>query len=129
MCAFLDLRFEEDMLAIERADRAKVVRDQVSWFPTLFDGLTTAAAGRWQREMRPRDRRIFAALAGEELRALGYPVPDEGPADLSPARVRWYHRQNELMRNVNFVRLRVFQEHGRELRLATARRLRQRAAR
>jgi hypothetical protein len=85
--------------------------------------------------MRPRDRRIFAALAGDELRALGYPVPDEGPADLSPARVRFYHRQNELLRNVNFVRLRVFQERGRELRLAAARRLRdpmkrgQRAAR
>ena len=129
VCAFLELRFEEDMLAIERADRAKVVPDQASWFPTLFDGLNTAAVGRWRREMRPRDRRIFAALAGDELRALGYPVPDEGPADLSPARVRFYHRQNELMRNVNFVRLRVFQERGRELRLAAARRLRQRAAR
>jgi hypothetical protein len=135
VCAFLGLRFEEDMLAIERADRAKVVPDQASWFPTLFEGLSTAFAGRWEREMRPRDRRIFAALAGDELRALGYPVPDEGPADLSPARVRFYHRQNELLRNVNFVRLRVFQERGRELRLAAARRLRdpmkrgQRAAR
>jgi hypothetical protein len=129
VCAFLGLRFEEDMLAIERADRAKVVPDQASWFPTLFDGLSTTSAGRWEREMRPKDRRIFAALAGDELRELGYPVPDDGPADLSPARVRWYHRQNELMRNVNFVRLRVFQERGRELRFAAARRLRQRAAR
>jgi hypothetical protein len=33
------------------------------------------------------------------------------------------HRHNELMRNVNFVRLRLVQERGRELRHALRRRL------
>jgi hypothetical protein len=124
VCEFLGLRFEEDMLALERVDRSKVVADQASWFPTLFAGLNADSVARWRREMRPRDRRVFAQLAGPELGALGYQVPDDGDAALSPARERWYRRHNELMRNVNFVRLRVVQERGRELRLAAARRLR-----
>jgi hypothetical protein len=123
VCAFLGLGYEADMLALERVDRRKVVPDQASWFPTLFAGVSTQFAGRWEREMRPRDRRVFAALAGPELATLGYPVPEVAPRPPSPRRARWYRRHNELMRNVNFVRLRVVQERGRELRFAAARRL------
>jgi hypothetical protein len=80
-----------------------------------------------------RDQRLFALHARAELAASGYAVP-EGAIAVSERRARWYERQNQLMRNVNFVRLRVFQERGRELRFALARRLRdplrrQRAAR
>ena len=123
ICAFLGLRYHPDMLRLERADRSRIVPDQVSWFPTLFEGINTKSVGRWQREMPPRDRAIFASLARDELARLGYPVPARPVPPLPPRRAELYRRHNELMRNVNFVRLRVFQERGRELRLALRRRL------
>jgi hypothetical protein len=124
LCAFLGVRFTPDMLAIEQADPELIVPDQRSWFPTLFEGINTRAVDRWRTEMSRRDQRIFAALAGAELEALGYPV-EPGPAlALSPRQERWFRYQNELMRNVNFLRLRLVQERGRELRFAVARRLR-----
>jgi sulfotransferase family protein len=123
VCAFLGLRYHNDMLDLASADRSRIVADQASWFPTLFDGINTKAVARWQREMSRRDQAVFAALAGDELAQLGYPVPDRALAPPSPRRAELYRRHNELMRNVNFVRLRVFQERGRELRFALRRRL------
>jgi hypothetical protein len=99
------------------------VRDQAAWFPTLFEGINTHAIGRWEREMSRRDQQVFAALAGPELEQLGYDVAPGAAVALSPRQERWFRYHNELMRNVNFVRLRVFQERGRELRLALKRRL------
>jgi hypothetical protein len=124
VCAFLALRYRPDMLALEQADRSRIVPDQASWFPTLFEGINTLAVGRWRREMPARDQAVFAALAGDELAALGYPVPTRAVWPPSPRRAALYRRHNELMRNVNFVRLRVFQERGRELGPAVRRRLR-----
>jgi hypothetical protein len=123
-CEFLDLAYTPEMLAIERADRSKIVPEQASWFPTLFDGINTRAVGRWRREMSARDQRVFAALAGPELARLGYDVPSEPALVPSPLQQRWFHYHNELMRNVNFLRLRLVQERGRELGYALRRRLR-----
>ena len=124
ICAFAGVGYSPDMLAIEEADSRKIVPDQASWFPTLFDGINTSSVGRWRREMSARDQRVFAARAGAELARLGYDVPADGAYSLSPLQERWFHYQNELMRNVNFLRLRLVQERGRELRLAAARRRR-----
>jgi hypothetical protein len=124
VCEFLGLSYSDAMLELEHVDPARIVPDQAAWFPTLFDGINTSAVGRWRREMGARDRRIFAALAGAELAQLGYDVePAAGPA-LSARQERMFRYHNELMRNVNFMRLRLFQERGRELRFALARRLR-----
>jgi hypothetical protein len=123
VCAFLGLSYDPDMLDLARADRSRIVADQASWFPTLFDGINTRAVARWERQMPPRDQAVFAALAGPELAAHGYPVPTRPVPPPSPRRADLYRRHNELMRNVNFVRLRVFQERGRELRVALRRRL------
>jgi hypothetical protein len=123
ICAFLGLRFADDMLALEKADPDWIVPDQASWFPTLFDGINTASIGRWRREMSRRDQRLFAALAGDELARHGYDVAADAAAP-SPLQQRWFRYHNELMRNVNFMRLRLVQERGRELRFALARRLR-----
>jgi hypothetical protein len=124
VCSFLGLSYSDDMLALEHVDPARIVPDQAAWFPTLFDGINTSAVGRWRREMGARDRRIFAELAGAELEQLGYEVePATGP-QLSPRQERFFRYHNELMRNVNFMRLRLVQERGRELRFALARRLR-----
>lgn len=124
ICAFLGLRYDQDMLALERADRSRVVAEQASWFPTLFDGVNTRSVGRWRREMGVRDQAVFASLAGAELARLGYPVPLAPVGGPRPLARWWYHRHNEAMRNVNFLRLRLVQERGRELRYALARRLR-----
>jgi hypothetical protein len=124
LCDFLGLAYAEDMLALEHVDPARIVPDQAAWFPTLFDGINTSAVGRWQREMSPRDQRIFAALAGAELEQLGYDVAPEDARPVSARQARWFRYHNEMMRNVNFVRLRLVQERGRELRFALARRLR-----
>jgi hypothetical protein len=73
--------------------------------------------------MSVRDRRVFEALAGPELARLGYEVAATPAAELSSLQ-RWlFHRHNELMRNVNFLRLRLVHERGRELRYALRRRL------
>ena len=118
------LSYADDMLALEHVDPARIVPDQAAWFPTLFDGINTSAVGRWQHEMSARDQRIFAALAGAELAQLGYDVGAEAARPLSARQERWFRYHNELMRNVNFLRLRLVQERGRELRFALARRLR-----
>jgi hypothetical protein len=122
ICEFLSLSYSEDMLALERADPAKIVSDQASWFPTLFDGINTTAVARWRREMSVRDQRVFEASAGPELARLGYELATDGAHRVSPLQARWFHYQNELRRNVNFLRLRLVQERGRELRFALARR-------
>lgn len=124
ICAFLGLQWDRDMLALEKADRSRIVADQASWFPTLFDGVNTTAVRRWEREMRPRDQAVFAGLAGDELLAFGYPVG--AAVHVSPRRARWYDRENQVRRQLNFVKLRVVQERGRELRPALERRLRER---
>jgi Sulfotransferase family len=123
VCAFLGLRYDADMLDLAHADRSKIVADQASWFPTLFEGINTKALARWPQDMSVREQAVFASLARDELEQLGYPVPSPPPAPPSPRRAGLYRRHNELMRNVNFVKLRVFQERGRELRLALRRRL------
>jgi Sulfotransferase family len=124
VCEFLGLGYSDDMLALEHVDPARIVPDQAAWFPTLFDGINTSAVGRWRREMGARDRRIFAALAGDELALHGYEVEPAAGPPLSARQERWFRYHNELMRNVNFMRLRLVQERGRELRYALARRLR-----
>ena len=124
VCGFLDLGYSDDMLALEEVDPARIVPDQAAWFPTLFDGINTSAVERWRREMGTRDQRIFAALAGAELAQCGYEVGGGEAPSVSPRQARLFHYHNELMRNVNFLRLRLVQERGRELRLALARRRR-----
>jgi hypothetical protein len=124
LCEFLGLRYTDDMLALEKTDPARIVADQAGWFPTLFEGINTDAVGRWEREMSRRDQRIFAALAGDELEQLGYAAAPGPAAQLSARQERWFRYHNELVRNINFLRLRLVQERGRELRFALARRLR-----
>jgi hypothetical protein len=124
ICEFLGLRQTPEMLQLETADRSKIVADQASWFPTLFDGINTKAVNRWVREMSVRDQNVFASLAGQELSALGYDVAPAAGLEVSPLQERWFRYHNELMRNVNFLRLRLVQERGRELRFALERRVR-----
>ena len=60
-------RYRPDMLELEKVDRSKIVARPGVLVPDIFAGITTDPVGRWRREMSERDRRIFAALAGDEL--------------------------------------------------------------
>jgi hypothetical protein len=124
ICEFLGVPYSEEMLALESVDRARIVREQASWFPTIFEGINTTAVGRWRSQMSARDQQIFAASAGAELARMGYEVEAQPARPITPLQARWFHYHNELMRNVNFLRLRLVQERGREFRWALARRLR-----
>ena len=120
LCDFLGLDYYDDMLAIEQTDRSKVVADQSAWFANVWSGITTAAVGKWRTELTPRQIEVFETVAGGELRALGYETSDAASAGaLVPA----YAAHDTAMRGVNFVRLRIVQERGREVRHVLRRKL------
>jgi hypothetical protein len=120
ICDFLGLDYSDDMLAIEQTDRSKVVADQSAWFTNVWSGITTAAVGKWRTELTPRQIEVFETVAGDELRALGYETDDRTSSDaLVPA----YAAHDATMRAVNFVRLRLVQERGREVRHVLRRKL------
>lgn len=120
---FLEIDYDEDMLAVEKTDVSKLQHDKKDWFSNLWGGINTNAMGKWRTKMSERDQRLFLAAAGPELALHGY---DDG--GLEPARVGRVSRYrlaatNLARRIVNLVRLRVIEERGRELRWVIARRL------
>jgi hypothetical protein len=120
VCAFLGLEYNPDMLAIEETDRAKVVEDQAEWFTNVWAGITTDAVGKWRTEMTPHQQRVFESVAGDELREFGY---ETNGATASRALAPVYAAHDAAMRTVNFVRLRLLQERGREVRQVVKRKL------
>ena len=119
-CNFLGLEYSPDMLAIEHTDRSKVVEDQAAWFTNVWAGITTAAVGKWRTELTPRQVEVFESVAGNELRALGY---ETSSGASSQALVPVYAAHDAAMRGVNFVRLRLVRERGREVRHVLRRKL------
>ena len=120
-CEFLGLAFAEEMLAIERTDAGKLAKGQEGWFTNVWAGINTSAVGKWRRQMTPAQQAVFAAVAGDELRALGYET--DGGAAPPVARAMTYAAHDAAMRAVNFVRLRVVEERGRELSYVLRRKL------
>jgi Sulfotransferase family len=120
ICAFLGLEYNPDMLAIDRTDRAKVAEDQAGWFTNVWAGITMDAVGKWRTEMPPHQQQVFESVAGEELRELGYETTGATSSrSLAPA----YAVHDAAIRTVNFVRLRLVQERGREVRHVLRRKL------
>jgi hypothetical protein len=121
VCEHLGLGYNSEMLAIERSGPGKVVPGQAAWFAGVSEGITNAASGLWRTEMPEADRRVVVAVAGAELRELGYEA-DEGAAVGRP-RALAYTAHDGALRAVNAFRLRVVQERGRELRHLLRRKL------
>ena len=120
ICRFLELEYNPAMLAIEETDRTKVTEDQAGWFTNVWAGITTDAVGKWRTEMTPHQRQVFESVAGQELRELGYETSGASASrSLAPA----YAVHDAAMRTVNFVRLRLVQERGREVRQVVKRKL------
>jgi hypothetical protein len=119
LCEFLGLPFEDDMLAIEQTDPSKIHKDQADWFTNVWAGINTSAVGKWRSRMSSRDQRVFSSVAGAELEALGYEPVEAGRAP----RAWLYAAHDALMRGVNFFKLRVVHERGREIRYVLKRKL------
>jgi sulfotransferase family protein len=118
---FLGLEFREEMLEIERTDADKILKEQAGWFTNVWAGINTSAVGKWKREMTPAQQRLFARVAGPELEAVGYEAGE--PASVAGLRTAAYAGHDAAMRGVNFVRLRLLQERGREVRYVLKRKL------
>ena len=121
VCSFLELPYSAEMLAIEETDRSKVVEDQAAWFTNVWSGINTSGVGKWRREMTAENEALFESVAGAELAELGYETRGDGTA--AGVRVPAYAAHDAAMRTVNFVRLRLVQERGREVRHVLRRKL------
>jgi Sulfotransferase family len=119
-CAHVGVSYEEGMLRIEDTDPAKIVEGQERWFAGIWSGINASTVGKWRSQMSERERSIFAAAAGRELEALGY---DAGGAGSATAVAPLYLGHDAAMRAVNFVRLRLVEERGREVRWVLRRKL------
>ncbi len=126
VCGFLELEYTPELLAIEETDPSKVVEDQAAWFTNVWAGITTDAVGKWRREMSAEDEALFESVAGDELDALGYQTlgyETRGDGAGAGLRAPGYAAHDAAMRTVNFVRLRIVQERGREVRHVLRRKL------
>jgi hypothetical protein len=122
VCDFLGLTYAPEMLAIEQTDRAKLVEDQTGWFTSVWDGITTDHVGKWRRELTAEQQDVFESVAGDELRLLGYETLGR-TSDHLELKTPAYAAHDAAMRGVNFVRLRLVQERGREVRHVVRRKL------
>ena len=122
VCAFCEITYLPQMLAIEDSAAGKLAAGQESWFSELFAGIGTRSVGKWRTQMTRAQQSVFAAEASEALRRHGYEVPGSGEAPRVPAAA--YAAHNWTVKLWNFARLHVWQERGREVPHIIRRRLR-----
>ena len=80
ICEFLELRFEPVLLDYEaRLEDAFDELDEQDHHASLRMPITTGLR-EWRRQMKPTEIRRFEAVAGDELRDLGYELLGAGPA-------------------------------------------------
>jgi hypothetical protein len=124
LCEFVGIEYSDDMLAIEQTPEDKIVADQQAWFTNLWGGINQKSVGKWRTKMSARQLEIYAAAAGNELRAHNYDLGIAGTVPtFGPIRRAWWQAANFAKRIVNLVKLRIVQERGRELRYVVKRKL------
>jgi Sulfotransferase family len=123
VCAFCEIDYRPEMLAIQESAAGRLAAGQEAWFTELYAGIGTRSVGKWRTQMTPAQRAVFAREASEALRRHGYDVPDAaGPPPRVPAAA--YAAHNWAVKLWNFARLHVWQERGREVPHILRRRLR-----
>lgn len=122
VCEFLGIGYDPDMLAVERTDTGKVLEDQSGWFTSIWAGINTTAVGKWRRELTPRQQQVFERVAGRELAELGYET-GAGRSRTAALLIPLYAVHDAAARGVNFVRLRLVRERGREVGYVVKRKL------
>jgi hypothetical protein len=124
VCAFCEIAYLPEMLAIEEAAAGKLAAGQEGWFSELYAGIGTRSVGKWRTQMTRAQRAVFAAQASEALRRHGYEVPEAGEPPRVPAAA--YAAHNWAVKLWHFARLHVWQERGREVPHVIRRRLQRR---
>ena len=124
VCAFCEIAYRPEMLAVEESAAGRLAAGQEGWFTELYAGIGTRSVGKWRTQMTPAQRAVFAAEAGEALRRHGYEVPEAGEPPRVPAAA--YAAHNWAVKLWNFARLHVWQERGREVPHIVRRRLQRR---
>jgi Sulfotransferase family len=122
VCDHVRLGYNSEMLAIERVAPGKIVAAQADWYTGVSRPISAAAVDRWRAEMPPEEQRLVAAVAGPELRELGYEA-DAAVAPVPRPRALAYTAHDAAFRAVHAFRLRIVQERGRELRYVLRRKL------
>ena len=122
VCGHVGVGYKTEMLAIERSGPEKIVAEQAEWFTEVSMPISDSGSGRFRTEMPAEQQRIVEAVAGDDLRALGYETLD-GTAGIAVPRALGYRSHDAALRLANAVRLRLIEERGRELRHVVRRKL------
>jgi hypothetical protein len=121
VCAFCEIAYRPEMLAVEESAAGRLAAGQEGWFTELFAGIGTRSVGKWRTQMSGAQRAVFAAEASEALRRHGYEVPESGAPPRMPEAA--YAAHNWAVKLWNFARLHMWQERGREVPHIIRRRL------
>jgi hypothetical protein len=122
ICAFAGLAYRPEMLEVERTGSDRLIKGQEGWFRQLGAGITTASVGRWRTEMSAARQAVFTSIAADALRRHGYDLPTVA-ASPPPVPAAAYAAHNWAVKVVQFGRLHVVQERGREVPHLIRRRL------
>jgi hypothetical protein len=76
ICAFLDLAFEDAMLAFHEADTEGFYGERSRWFANLKKPLDAARAERWRTDLPEASVRLADAICGPLAAELGYAVDE-----------------------------------------------------
>lgn len=79
LCPFLELGYEEEMLAFHETDSRTFEAEAEPWKQKATQPIDPSNKEKWRDRMPRRDRWIVEHLASEELRELGYPLVDPSP--------------------------------------------------
>jgi Sulfotransferase family len=123
VCAFCEVAYRPEMLAIEESAAGRLAAGQEAWFTELYAGIGTRSVGKWRTQMTRAQQAVFVSQASAALRRHGYDVPHPGER---PSRVpaAAFAAHNWAVKLWNFARLHVWQERGREVPHILRRRLR-----
>ena len=101
VCAFCEIAYRPEMLAIEDSAAGKLASGQEGWFTELFAGIGTRSVGKWRTGMT---RRPAGRVRGRRVRGA------------SPARLRGARRRRAAARPGGCVRRAQLGGQGLELR-------------
>lgn len=115
LAEFLEIHFDPAMLHPEQRQERIFDSDNEPWKSKARRPLDPANAGKWRDAMTDRDRGLVSALAGPELRELGYDL-DAGVGTATTRLYIWWRRvENGILLLAHYGR-RGAARLGRELR-------------
>lgn len=116
ICEFIRLDFVPNMLKIEKTGGDKFITGQAEWFGKVSEGITSSSVSKWPAQMTKRQQAVFETVAREDLLRYGYQLAEDLPPIHARSIVfRCYKFHNLLAKIIQWVRLHVISERGREI--------------